>query len=145
MTSLSVRVVVGYGLQPKIDMNSHPEKIRCDQLFGTEHKGCSVLGKLLWRAHSFTCYALEEAEPQQSFPQGKYSFVTSLTTSSEHDNNMLYRFTNICVCFPYEQPKSSVVVQKLLPWTHTVVYFDWITHAPFCCPKSSLGLIRRWK
>lgn len=38
----------GYGLQPEIDMNSHPEReMRCDQLFGIEHKGCSVLGKLL--------------------------------------------------------------------------------------------------
>lgn len=94
-TSLSVHVGVAYGLQPKIDMNSHPEKIRCDQLFGIEHKGCSVLGKLLWKAHSFTSFTLEEAE-RQSFPRGKYSFVTLLRNSSTDVNNVFYRFTNVC-------------------------------------------------
>lgn len=43
----SPHVAVGYGLRPKIDASSHPEEMRCDQLFGAEHKGCSVLGKLL--------------------------------------------------------------------------------------------------
>lgn len=77
---VSVTLGFGYGLQPEIDTNSHPEReMRCDQLFGVEHKGCSVLGKAaLKRLTVFTSCTSEEAEPQQSFPRGKRSVVTFL-------------------------------------------------------------------
>lgn len=45
MTSPSNGVGAGYGLWLKIEMSSHPGRMRCDQLFGAEHKGCSVPGK----------------------------------------------------------------------------------------------------
>lgn len=75
-TSPPVRVGAGCGLQPKIDRNSHPgnkkkRKKTCDQHFGIEHKGCSVLGKLLWKAHSYKLHIRIVS------PRVERSFVTA--------------------------------------------------------------------